>query len=295
MAWMSKAYAVGQSGAEAASGVYSWLDGIGAVVKTDHAKTTGKFYSRKFSLVQDVTTDTREIRGLAQDLAEFLADGLVSDNTRDDVYLAFAEAEKSGSNYKLVRLDRVDVVVGPRSASTTRVKIYVGGSSYSSERAVYMPTEGRVATATARRANEAGGWAVTYVVTTYGVPYTADARNVFTPETDAFDGIVGSTLDVVGKSSSRTFVFTFANATLYQTEDTTVYEAKGLTRSAAEAMVAANTADASYATVSKASGSIKVYRQVRSGTGKTASARFVDDDNGWTVTVNQTDYGYTGW
>ncbi len=146
--------------------------------------------------------------------------------------------------------------------------------------------------AEARRANEADGWTVALTETVYGVPYTEDARSVFTP---GLPDIMSGSGQVVSKSSSRTFVFSYAGYVLYQTEATTVTEYSFLTQAEAAQKVADNTADASYKRVSKASGGVTVYREVKSGTQKTASARYVDAENGWTVSVTEVAYGYTGW
>lgn len=294
MAWFTLDEARAACGESAgAADVLAWLDGLDAVVCTGRTPTVVRLYSRKgFSLLQEVVTETREVRGLAHGLAVFLSDGLRSDNTRTHDYYALHTATRSGNAWTGIEASEVSVTAGPPATDQTYVTFNPGGLAYAVKRKFNLPTEGRAVAAEARRANEADGWTVAMTETAYGVPYTEDARNVFTP---GMPDIMSGIGHVVSKSSSRTFVFSFAGAVLYQTETTTVTEYQYLTQAEADQKVADNTADASYVRVSKSSGGITVYRDVKSGTQKTASSRYVDAENGFTVSVTAIDYGHTGW
>lgn len=294
MAWITLDEARAACGASAgAAAVLAWLDGLGAVVRTGRTPAVVRLYSRKgFSLLQEVVTETREVRGLARGLAVFLADGLRSDNTRTHDYYALHTATRSGNAWTGIEAAEVSVTAGPPATDQTNVTFHPGGLTNAVQRRFNVPAEGRAVAAEARRANEADGWTVAMTETAYGVPYTEDARNVFTP---GMPDILSGIGQVVSKSSSRTFVFSYAGAVLFQTETTTVTEYQYLTQAEAAQKVADNTADASYVRVSKSSGGITVWREVKSGTQKTASARYAGDGRGWTVSVTAVDYGHTGW
>lgn len=293
MAWITLEEARAACGASAgAAAVLAWLDGLGAVVRTGRTPVASRLYARKYLLAQEVVTETREVRGLARGLAAFLADGLRSSNLVEHTYYALISAKHgSGTTWDYIENVPVSVTAGPRSATSTSVDFCPGGGVYSVRRSFNLPTEGREVAAEARRANEADGWTVALTETVYGVPYTNDGKNVFVPDLPD----IAKTGAVVSKSSSRTYVFSFAGAVLFQTETTTVTEYTRLTQAEAAQKVADNTADASYVRVSKASGGVTVWREVRSGTQKTASARYVDAENGWTVSVTAVAYGHTGW
>lgn len=301
MAWITLDEARAACGAEAgAAAVLAWLDGLGAVVRTGRTPTVARLYSRKYLLAQEVATETREVRGLARALAVFLADGLRSSNLVEHTYYVFAE----GSTRDAPDVETVRVAAGPLSKTKESVRVSVTGSDVAGSESFAFPTEGRETTAEARRANEADGWAVALTETAYGVPRQDESTAHVIPSTGApfysysvLPGIskfmkVGA---VVSKSSSRTYVFSFAGAVLFQTETTTVTEHPFLTQEEAAQKVADNTADASYARVSKSSGGITVWREVKSGAQKTASARYAGDGRGWTVSVTAVDYGHTGW
>ena len=294
MAWITLDEARAACGASAgAAAVLAWLDGLGAVVRTGRTPTVVRLYSRKgFSLLQEVVTETREVRGLARGLAVFLADGLRSDNTRTHDYYALHTATRSGNDWTGIEAAEVSVTAGPPAIDQTNVTFHPGGLTNAVQRRFNVPTEGLAVVAEARRANEADGWTVAMTETAYGVPYTEDARNVFTP---GMPDILSGIGQVVSKSSSRTFVFSYAGAVLFQTETTTVTEYRYLTQAEAAQKVADNTADSSYVRVSKSSGGVTVYREVKSGTQKTASASYVGKERGWTVSVTAVAYGHTGW
>lgn len=297
MGWITLAEANAACGAEeeggsaAAADVLAWLDGIGAVVRTSHESATLRLYDRKFHLRQDVATDTREIRGLAHDLAEWLADELQVDTTVQRTYYALVSGAWSNNAWTSIDAVPVTVTTGPDADTKTTVRFYPAGSGGGVARTMYLPTEGRTVVANARRANEADGWTVALTETVYGVPYSPDAKSVFAP------GVVDTMAvgSVVSKSSSRTFVFSFNGSVLFQTETTTVTEFAFLSADEAAAKVSENTSDAQYISVSKSSSGMTVYREVKNGSQKTASARYVDEERGWTVSVTECVYGHTGW
>lgn len=303
MAWITLDEARAACGASAgAAAVLAWLDGLGAVVRTGRVPVTSRLYSRKYLLAQEVVTETREVRALARALAEFLADGLRSSNLVEHTYYVFAE----GSTRDAPDVETVRVAAGPLSTSKESVWVSVTGSDSAGSESLAFPTEGREVAAEARRANEADGWTVALTETAYGVPRQDDstahvrATSNGKPISWAYSVLPGiskymKTGAAVSKISSRTYVFSFAGAVLFQTETTTVTEYPFLTKAEADKAVADNTADASYVRVSKASGGVTVYREVRSGTQKTASARYAGDGRGWTVSVTAVDYGHTGW
>lgn len=296
MAWIALAEANAACGAEegenaAAADVLAWLDGIGAVVRTSHESATLRLYDRTFHLRQDVSTDAREIRGLAHDLAEWLADGLQSDTTVQRTYYALVSGSFSNNAWTSVDAVPVIATTGPDADEKKVVHYHPAGIGNGFARKMSLPTEGRTVAANARRTNEADGWTVALTETVYGVPYTPDEKNVFV--TEVVDPMaVGS---VVSKASSRTFVFSFSGAVLFQTETTTVTEFAFLSKAEADEKVAANTSDAQYVRVSKSSSGVTVYREVKNGSQKTASARYVDEERGWTVSVTECVYGHTGW
>lgn len=303
MAWITLDEARAACGASAgAAAVLAWLDGLGAVVRTGRVPVTSRLYSRKYLLAQEVVTETREVRALARALAEFLADGLRSSNLVEHTYYVFAE----GSTMDAPDVETVRVAAGPLSTSKKSVWVSVTGSDSTGSESLAFPTEGREVAAEARRANEADGWTVALTETAYGVPRQDDStayvrgRSNGKPISWAYSVLPGiskymKTGAAVSKSSSRTYVFSFAGAVLFQTETTTVTEYQYLTQAEAAQKVADNTADASYVRVSKSSGGITVWREVKSGTQKTASARYAGDGRGWTVSVTAVDYGHTGW
>ena len=303
MAWITLDEARAACGASAgAADVLAWLDGLGAVVRTGRVPVTSRLYSRKYLLAQEVVTETREVRALARALAEFLADGLRSSNLVEHTYYVFAE----GSTRDAPDVETVRVAAGPLSTSKESVWVSVTGSDAAGTEAFAFPTEGREVAAEARRTNEADGWTVALTETAYGVPRQDDSTAHVTatsngkPISWAYSVLPGiskymKTGAAVSKNSSRTFVFSYAGAVLFQTETTTVTEYPFLTKAEADKAVADNTADASYVRVSKSSGGITVWREVKSGTQKTASARYVGDGRGWTVSVTAVAYGHTGW
>lgn len=303
MAWITLDEARAACGASAgAADVLAWLDGLGAVVRTGRVPVTSRLYSRKYLLAQEVVTETREVRALARALAEFLADGLRSSNLVEHTYYVFAK----GSTMDAPDVETVRVAAGPLSTSKESVWVSVTGSDAAGTEAFAFPTEGREVAAEARRTNEADGWTVALTETAYGVPRQDDStahvrgRSNGKPISWAYSVLPGiskymKTGAAVSKNSSRTYVFSFAGAVLFQTETTTVTEYHFLTKAEADKAVADNTADASYVRVSKSSGGVTVYREVKSGTQNTASARYAGDGRGWTVSVTAVAYGHTGW
>lgn len=166
------------------------------------------------------------------------------------------------------------------SDNTTTTIYYKGiGTSPYSEYAACGVTTGTKADYVASRSNEADGWRVTCTETTYSAGATT-GWSTTRPTAATTSGIVR------GHSSSSSYLFSYNNSPIYSTETTTTTEYLFLTKSEAETKVSQNNTNNTQMGRWRY-GTSTFYAYTWKGTIKSATSRYVDSDNGYTVTVNE--------
>lgn len=253
MGWITLAQA--QTGASttdstnaAAKLIATWLDGQNACVNVSHTHPTNTVYSRDgITLQQEMDVQVVEYRGLAKDLADFIAQYLNENNTRQwrmygiDTYNNIHEAE---------------ITYGQPSTSSANTVYYwigeAGGYKYVTDiyqklgHSFYPPTDGKAVEAEAQRSNAADGWVVRVTTTLYPVPspysYTSSARTINkafipVPPAEAWNGVT------VSENKQKTFVAYDGNTPVYQNVTTVVKEYRYLTLAQASAKVTSEAAN----------------------------------------------------
>ena len=287
----------------AAKLIATWLEGLKAGYEVSHDHPTETVFSRDgISLVQEMDISVKEYRGLAKDLAEFLAQYLQENNTRKwKMYGITSNGEmyESETTYG-----------GPASSAKAYLYYWLGGAGQtkSVSTSFYPPTDGLMVEAHAERANSADGWMVRAIATSYTVPdpgYHSNNRTVNKafipcPPTEAKNGVV------VSQSKQKTYVSNDGTNSVYQNVTTVVREYRCLTQAEANTKVTSEAASnsktydvrvlVSWGTL----GSYYKNMQVRGGgddgqtaaTDKVATSR-PQGDGLYTVSVNEVTYQVT--
>lgn len=234
----------------AAKLIATWLDGQNACVTVSHTHPTETLYSREgISLKQELDVLVVEYRGLAKDLADFLAQYLNEDNTRQWLMYGIDQFNN---------IHEAEITYGPPSNSyATALYYWVGGagsSKYVTDlntklgHYFYPPTDGKTVEAEAQRSNAADGWFVRVTTTLYLVPspypYTYSSRDINkafipVPPAEAWNGVT------VSQNKQKTFLAYNNNTPVYQNVTTTVKEYRYLTLAQASSKVASESAGAS--------------------------------------------------
>lgn len=297
MGWITLAEA--QAGAqttdlstEAAELIAAWLGARHDEVMVSAEMSDELLYGQHgISLRQRVSVVRREYRGLAADLAVFLADYLPKDNTAVRTWCAVWNATYANSTYSNIEFDTCAVTGGPDGGANTVTYHPTGKQSPAIAVATTGLSTGLRRTATASRANDADGYVVVTETYVYDAPYSPDAYPRFCPKSYPVKGSGDSlaTGVVVSKSNNRQFVFSYSNSPLYVTEATEVVEYRNLTQTQAMDYVSQATA-ATYRLAqhrASATGVSNYTTVVKIGTEKTADARYIDAERGWTATITQ--------
>lgn len=236
---------------ESASNLKTRLEGLNAcIVLSGTPGASFVAYSADgLILRQVVSTVVTEYRGLTRHAAALLSTLTSDDTTRTIYYHGIGAYTGTGSH----RIYSEYVACGV----TTGVK-----HDYA-----------------AARANEADGWKVVHTQTTYSAGATNDWTTT-RPSAATTSGIV------TGRSSSSSYLYAYNHNPIYTTETSTTTEYRFLTKSEAETMVSQNNTNNTQ--MNKwLYGSSTVYAYAWKGTAKTATSRYIDADNGFTVTVTE--------
>lgn len=226
----------------AAQAIATWLAGQNACTTVSHTHPANTVYSREgISLQQELDVKVLEYRGLAKDLAEFLARYLAEDTTRQ--WIMFGIDQFNG-------IHEVEITYGdPSTSSASAVYYWIGGAG--SQKSVgsistklghvfYPPATGLQVATEAQRANAADGWMVRVTTTEYIAPsYTGSGSNARTinkafipvPPNEAWEGVT------VSKSKQKTFIAYDGSTPVYQSVETVVKEYRYLTETQASAKV----------------------------------------------------------
>ena len=167
------------------------------------------------------------------------------------------------------------------SSDNTNTTIYykgIGKSPYS-EYAACGVTTGTKTDYVASRANEAEAWKVTRTETVYSAGAT-NGWSTTRPTTATTSGIV------TGHSSSSSYLFAYNGSPIYSTETSTTTEFRFLTKAEAESKVSQNNTNNTQMGRWRY-GSSTFYAYTWKGTVKSATSRYIDSDNGYTVTVTE--------
>jgi len=253
MSWLTKAEA--KSGASvsadnnaAAKTVLAWLKTRGNVVTLTHVHPIETVYSQNgITCCQEYDYVSEEVRGVALDLAEWLARYLQEDTT---VVWDMFGLDKDGE------IHTCQCTYGTAASGTAKLGYKKGGNgtgTYTTNNQTY-PTfvssttasgAGRKVDVANSRANEADGYRVTVNTTVYFCPqyniYARDMNPAFIPcpPNEAKNGVVTST------SKEKVLVAYDGNAPVYQNTETVVREYRYLTASEAATKVNAVAANAS--------------------------------------------------
>lgn len=234
---------------------------VGCDVKTSKQSASTIVFAKNGSTTirQIETIETTEYRGL--DKTSALAKAGVTDNTVQTKYYATIDGEQ----YSITLM------------SGTKTEV------------------------TAQRSNEADGWTVTSRVTTY-TSNPATSATAFTNVWSTSIAASSATGTVESYERSRSHCITCGPTgnrfALYSTKTVTVTEYKNLTQSAAQTLVNNNTADTVtdktlyFQNYYDSSWHTGLWYTLQTGTEKRASMRSAGD-GAYSVTVTQTDYGYT--
>ena len=219
--------------------IATWLEGQKAGYVVSHTHPIETVYSRDgIDLKQEIDITVKEYRGLAKDLAEFLARYLYENNTVQWTMYGITSTED---------IHEAEITYGaPQSSYADTLAYKIGGSgtnkylqSINSLLGHYFfpPSNGKLVEADAQRANAADGWMVRATTTNYIAPdYTSTSRVINKafiplPPTEAWNGIV------VSQSKQKIFVAYDGATPYYQNTTTVVREYRYLTKSQAAAKV----------------------------------------------------------
>ena len=292
----------------AAKLIATWLEGQGAGFTTSHDHPTDNIFSRDgIAFVQEMDIVVKEYRGIAKDLADFLAQYLNENNTRKWKMYGLTTTGD---------IHEVEATYGPpASANVATLYYWQGGAgtvksltnlSAKLGSSFYPPTDGTQVVANAQRANASDGWMVRVVNTSYIMPqygYANQARTVNKafiplPPNEAWNGVV------VSEHKEKTFLTYDGNTPVYQNVTTVVREYRYLTLAQATAKVTSETASNSktldvqvQVSWSSSGGTVTKNVVVRGGgtNGKTAATDKVptsrpQGDGLYTVSVNEITY-----
>ena len=277
---------------EAAELIAAWLGARHDEVIVSAEMSDELLYGQHgISLRQRVSVMRREYRGLAADLAVFLADYLPNDNTAVRTWCAVWNATYANSTYSNVEFDTFTVTGGPDGSTNTVTYHPTGQQSPAIAVATTGLSTGFRRTATASRANDADGYTVVAETYVYYAPYSPDINPRFCPKSYPVKGNGDSlaTGVVVSKSNNGQFVFSYSNSPLYVTEATEIVEYRNLTQTQATNYMSQATPATYILAQHRASktGSNNYTTIIKAGTEKTAEARYIDAERGWTATITQ--------
>ena len=249
---------IDKNSGETAAALKTRLEGLGAYIAMSHAPSASSiaYCANGLILRQVQAVETVEYVGLTKDAAYLLAT-LSSDATTTTIYY-HGLGSKTGS----------------------------GSSATYSEYAACGVTTGAKTDYVASRANAADGWKVTATTTTY----TAGATTGWTttrPTAATTTGIE------TGRTPSSAYLFAYNNNPIYSTEQTITTEYRFLTKAEADTKVANNNTN-NTVMGRWLYGTSTVYAYTWKGTVSSAVSRYIDHDNGYTVTVTTKTLGASG-
>lgn len=176
-------------------------------------------------------------------------------------------------------------------SDTTTSTVYYKQIGTSSEYAAVGITSGTKTEYSATRANEANGWTVTKTTQTFGAA-NANGWTTTRPSGSTTTGIQ------ISKDLRKSFVFVFDGDQFQSSQQTTVTEYRFLTSAEADTLIANNSSNnVQMKTFIHYNNELKIYdawSSAQKGTNKSASKRYVDAANGYTVTVTETVFDASG-
>ena len=236
---------------ETAANLKTRLEGLGAYIPLSSSPGTSTIaYSANSLILRQVqSTTVGEYRALTHDAATLLA-SLSADNTESTIYYhGIGSYTGTGNN-----------------------RVY-------SEYVACGVTSGTKVDYVASRVNESDEWKVVRTETTYSAGATTGWTTT-RPTAATTTGIV------TGQSSSSAYLYAYNSNPVYATETSTTTEFRFLSKSEAETKVSQNNSNDTKMWKWRY-GTTTFYVYTWKGTIKSAVSRYIDLENGYTVTVTQ--------